>query len=72
MAGNVQNLAAVVRVGHFSNAVLLTWSRAVRGLKSLRDLEACSLVTATVVLLPHKFADVDGRVPRAELVIFSS
>jgi hypothetical protein len=29
-----------------SNAVLLTQSRAVRGLKSFRGLEACNLVTA--------------------------
>jgi hypothetical protein len=33
-----------------SNAVLLTWSRAVRGVKSFRGLEACNLVTSTVAL----------------------
>jgi hypothetical protein len=31
-----------------ASALLLTQSRAVRGLKSIRGLEACSLVTASV------------------------
>jgi hypothetical protein len=37
-----------------SNAVLLTWSRAVRGAKSFRGLEACNLVTLAIMMLSSR------------------
>jgi hypothetical protein len=34
-----------------SNAVLATWSRAVKGVKSFHGLEVCNLVTDSVVIV---------------------
>jgi hypothetical protein len=56
-----------------SNAVLLPWSRAVREVKSLRGLEACNLVTASIVTyLIRKFvAQGSGSCPMTDLYIGS-